>query len=149
MTGGQPDRYTGAETQRHIFVSRRTGALTTHQPTQTMSSIAISSLLVVLSIVAIIVLTSKVKFSVFGSLFAVSLALALGSGMPLGKVIDTLKSSFGNTLGGISFIIIFGAAIAVCMQKSGGALSIASHILKLAGKGNAKAAMPGRVSSPA
>ena len=106
-----------------------------------MSSIALSSVLVVLSIVAIIYLTSKVKFSVFGSLFAVSLALALGSGMPLGKVIDTLKSSFGNTLGGISFIIIFGAAIAVCMQKSGGALSIASHILKLAGKGNAKAAM--------
>lgn len=106
-----------------------------------MSSIALSSILVVLSIVAIIYLTSKVKFSVFGSLFAVSLALALGSGMPLGKVIDTLKSSFGNTLGGISFIIIFGAAIAVCMQKSGGALSIASHILKLAGKGNAKAAM--------
>ena len=31
----------------------------------------------------------------------VSLALALGSGMPLGKVIDTMKSSFGNTLGGI------------------------------------------------
>lgn len=106
-----------------------------------MSSIAISSILVVLSIVAIIFLTSKVKFSVFGSLFAVSLALALGSGMPLDKVINTLKSSFGNTLGGISFIIIFGAAIAVCMQKSGGALSIATHILKLAGKGNAKAAM--------
>lgn len=106
-----------------------------------MSSIAISSILVVLSIVAIIYLTSKVKFSVFGALFAVSLALALGSGMPLDKVINTLKSSFGNTLGGISFIIIFGAAIAVCMQKSGGALSIASHILKLAGKGNAKAAM--------
>ena len=40
-----------------------------------MSSIAISSILVVLSIVAIIYLTSKVKFSVFGSLFAVSLAL--------------------------------------------------------------------------
>jgi GntP family gluconate:H+ symporter len=83
-----------------------------------MSSIALSSVLVVLSIVAIIYLTSKVKFSVFGSLFAVSLALALGSGMPLGKVIDTLKSSFGNTLGGISFIIIFGAAIAVCMQRA-------------------------------
>lgn len=106
-----------------------------------MSSIAFSSVLVVLSIVAIIVLTARLKFSVFGSLFAVSLALALGSGMPLTKVVDTLKSSFGNTLGAISFIIIFGAAIAVCMQKSGGALSIANHIMKLAGPRNAKAAV--------
>ena len=106
-----------------------------------MSSIALSSFLVVLSIVAIIYLTSKVKFSVFGALFAVSLALALATGMPLGKVVDTLKSSFGATMGGVSFIIIFGSAIAVCMQRSGGALSIATHILKIAGQGNAKAAM--------
>lgn len=106
-----------------------------------MSSIAISSILVVLSIVAIIVLTSKVKFSVFGSLFAVSLVLALATNVPLAKVVDLMKTSFGNTLGSISFIIIFGAAIAVCMQKSGGALSIATHILKLAGKNNARPAM--------
>lgn len=106
-----------------------------------MSSIAISSILVVLSIVAIIYLTAKLKFSVFGSLFAVSLVLALATGMPLDKLVDALKSSFGSTLGNISFIIIFGAAIAVCMQKSGGALSIATHILKIAGKNNAKPAM--------
>ena len=106
-----------------------------------MSSIAISSILVVLSIVAIIVLTSKVKFSVFGSLFAVSLVLALATNVPLAKVVDVMKTSFGNTLGSISFIIIFGAAIAVCMQKSGGALSIATHILKLAGKNNARPAI--------
>jgi len=106
-----------------------------------MSSIAISSILVALSIVAIVYLTAKVKFSVFGSLFAVSIVLALTTNVPLPKVVDLLKSSFGATLGNISFIIIFGAAIAVCMQKSGGALSIASNIMRLAGKNNAKPAM--------
>ena len=106
-----------------------------------MSSIAFSSIMVVLSIVAIIYLTAKLKFSVFGSLFAVSLVLALSTNMPVGKVVDALKSSFGATLGNISFIIIFGAAIAVCMQKSGGTLSIASNILRIAGKKNAKPAM--------
>lgn len=107
-----------------------------------MSSIALASILVVLSIVAIIYLTAKLKANVFGALFAVSLALALlGTSLPLPKVIDALKSGFGSTLGNISFIIIFGAAIAVCMQKSGGALSIATHILKLAGRQNAKPAM--------
>lgn len=106
-----------------------------------MSSIAISSTLVALSIVAIVYLTAKVKFSVFGSLFAVSIVLALSTNVPLEKVVDLLKSSFGNTLGSISFIIIFGAAIAVCMERSGGALSIATHILQKAGKNNAKPAM--------
>ena len=71
-----------------------------------MSSIAISSILVVLSIVAIIYLTAKVKFNVFGALFAVTMALAVfGTGLPFGKVIDAMKTGFGNTLGGISFII--------------------------------------------
>lgn len=106
-----------------------------------MSSIAITSLLVALSIVAIVYLTAKIKFSVFGSLFAVSIALALAAGMPALKVVDLLKSSFGSTLGGISFIIIFGTAIAVCMEKSGGTLSIATHILKKAGERNAKPAL--------
>ena len=67
-----------------------------------MSSLAISSILVVLSIVGIIYLTAKLKFNVFGALFAASLALALlGTNLPLPKVIDALKSGFGNTLGGI------------------------------------------------
>ncbi|WP_168797238.1 GntP family permease [Lampropedia aestuarii] len=107
-----------------------------------MSNLALTSSLVALSIVAIIFLTAKLKANVFGALFAVSLALAmLGTDLPLAKVIDTLKTGFGSTLGNISFIIIFGAAIAVCMQKSGGALSIASHILNFSGKKNAKPAM--------
>ena len=107
-----------------------------------MSSLAISSILVVLSIVAIIYLTAKIKFNVFGALFAVSMALAiLGTGLPMPKVIDAMKASFGGTLGNISFIIIFGAAIAVCMQKSGGALSLATHIMNMAGKKNAKPAV--------
>ena len=107
-----------------------------------MSSLAISSVLVVLSIVAIIYLTAKVKFNVFGALFAVSMALAIfGTGLPIPKVIDALKASFGGTLGNISFIIIFGAAIAVCMEKSGGALSLATHIMNMAGKKNTKSAV--------
>ena len=107
-----------------------------------MSSLALSSILVVLSIAAIIYLTAKIKFNVFGALFAVSLALAIfGTKLPMNKVVDALKTGFGNTLGGISFIIIFGAAIAVCMQKSGGALSLATHIMNMAGKRNTKPAV--------
>lgn len=107
-----------------------------------MSSLAVSSILVVLSIVAIIYLTAKVKFNVFGALFAVSMALAIfGTGLPMSKVIDAMKTGFGNTLAGISFIVIFGAAIAVCMQKSGGALSLATHIMQMAGKKHTKMAV--------
>lgn len=99
-----------------------------------------SSMLVVLSIIAIILITSKFKFNVFASLFAVSFVLALCT-VPINKIIDLLKNSFGQIMGSISFIIIFGATIAICMEKTGAARSIATHILDRVGKRNAKQAM--------
>ena len=102
--------------------------------------IELTSALVVVSIIAIVVLTSKLKFNVFGSLFAVSFILALCT-MPLSEVINLLKNGFGQTMGSIAFVIIFGATIAICMEKSGAALSIATHILNKTGRNNAKPAM--------
>lgn len=102
--------------------------------------LTLSILLVVICIVAIVILTSKLKCNVFGSLFVVSAFLALFT-LPIDKVVSTLKSSFGSTMGSISFVIIFGTLIAVFMQKSGGTLSIASHILNKTGTRNAKQAM--------
>ncbi|MGL4668392.1 MAG: GntP family permease, partial [Saezia sp.] len=96
--------------------------------------------LVAISIIAIVLLTAKFKFNVFASLFIVSLVLALCT-VPLPEIINLLKSSFGATMGNIAFIIIFGAAIAICMERSGAILSIANAILNKTGKKNAKTAM--------
>lgn len=103
------------------------------------SSILLNSILVIASIFSIIILTSKFKFNVFASLFIVSFFLALST-VPLPKVLDLLKSSFGNTMGGIAFVIIFGTIIAICMEKSGAVRSIATNILNFTGKHRAKEA---------
>lgn len=103
------------------------------------STILLNAFFVISSILAIIVLTSRFKFNVFASLFIVSFVLALFT-IPLPKVIDLLKVSFGNTMGGIAFVIIFGTIIAICMEKSGAVRSIATNILNFTGKRRAKQA---------
>lgn len=105
-----------------------------------MDGFIIPSILVFASIIAIVILTAKLKLNVFGSLFAVSFVLAICT-IPLDQIIKLLKTSFGATMGNISFIIIFGTVIAICMERSGAVLSIANNILKRTGKHKAKSAM--------
>lgn len=104
-----------------------------------MSPLSIS-ILVLLSIVLIIWLTSVLKLNAFISLFAVSLLLALTT-LPFYSIIDILKKGFGDTIASIGFIIIFGSIIAVVLEKSGGAISIANYILSKTGQNKAAAAI--------
>lgn len=98
------------------------------------------SILVLLSIVLIIWLTSVLKLNAFISLFVVSLLLAITT-LPFYSIIDILKKGFGDTIASIGFIIIFGSIIAVVLEKSGGAVSIASYILGKTGQNKAAAAI--------
>ncbi len=104
-----------------------------------MSMLTIS-LLVLLSIVLIVVLTSWTKLNAFAALFIVALMLALVT-LPDKDVIEILKQGFGNTIASIGFLIIFGAIIAVVLEKSGGAESIANAIFLKTGRKRAAEAM--------
>ena len=95
---------------------------------------------VAVSILAIIILTSKMKVNAFASLFIVSFILAILT-IPFEQIVATMKTGFGNTMASISFIIIFGATIAVILEKTGGAFSIANYIYRKAGKERAPLAM--------
>ena len=95
---------------------------------------------VAVSILAIIILTSRLKVNAFASLFIVSFILAVLT-IPFEQIVATLKTGFGNTMASISFIIIFGAIIAVVLEKTGGAFSIANYIYTKAGKQRAPLAM--------
>lgn len=99
-----------------------------------------TSILVISSIVSIIILTSRLKINAFISLFLVSLLLALVA-LPNADILKILKDGFGNTMGSIGFLIIFGAVIAIVLEKSGGALSIASYLLSKTGDKRAPAAL--------
>ncbi len=103
-------------------------------------SVLTTSLLVLTSILAIIFLTSRIKLNAFISLFLVSLFLAL-TAIPNADILKILKDGFGSTMGSIGFLIIFGAVIAIVLEKSGGALSIATYLLSKTGEKKAPVAL--------
>ena len=103
-------------------------------------SIAVVSILVIISISAIILLTSKWKLNAFVSLFLVSLFLAI-TVMPGKDVIKIMKDSFGSTMASTGFLIIFGTIIAVILDKTGAAITLARYIVSKTGEPNAAAAL--------
>jgi len=96
-------------------------------------SILLKSSLVLISIIGIIILTSKFKLKAFIALFIVSLFLAFTT-LPPETVVTTIKEGFGNTMASIGFLIILGAIIGITLDKTGGTLSIARFILSRAGE---------------
>jgi GntP family gluconate:H+ symporter len=90
------------------------------------------SILVAISIVAIIILTSRLKLKAFVALFLVSVFLAFTT-LPPSTIVSTIKEGFGNTMASIGFLIIFGAMIGITLDKSGATISIANYILSKTG----------------
>jgi GntP family gluconate:H+ symporter len=90
------------------------------------------SILVAVSIIAIILLTSKLKLKAFVALFLVSIFLAFTT-LPPDTIISTIKEGFGNTMASIGFLIIFGAMIGIILDKTRATLSIANYILTKTG----------------
>jgi GntP family gluconate:H+ symporter len=104
-----------------------------------MSAAAISSL-VVISIICIILLTSKWKLNAFIALFLVSLFLAIAV-LPSKNVVTIMKTGFGNTMASTGFLIIPGAIIAIILDKTGAAVTLARYILSKTGEKNGAAAL--------
>jgi gluconate:H+ symporter, GntP family len=92
-----------------------------------------TSVIVGLSILAIIFLTSRLKLEAFISLFLVSLFLAFAV-LPPSKIVSTIQQGFGNTMTSIGLLIILGTIIGITLDKTGGTLSIARYILSLTGE---------------
>lgn len=103
-------------------------------------SLSLGLTLVVAGILLIIALTSWLKINSFLSLFLVSLLLAIVV-LPFADIVPALKKGFGDTMGSIGLIIIFGAVIGVTLDKTGATLSIAEFILKVTGKNYASRAI--------
>jgi gluconate:H+ symporter, GntP family len=96
--------------------------------------------LILSGIIVIIILTSWLKLHSFLSLFLVSLAMALLV-VPMADIVPLLKKGFGDTMGSIGLIIIFGAIIGVTLDYTGATISMANYILKKTGNRNAPAAI--------
>lgn len=61
--------------------------------------------------------------------------------MPLESIVESINSGFGDTLGKIGLIIIFGVIIGAFLENSGGAYKIAESILRIVGKKRVPTAM--------
>ncbi|MCX6239321.1 MAG: GntP family permease [Bacteroidia bacterium] len=103
-------------------------------------SILLTSILVIISIFAIILLTSRLKLKAFIALFLVSLFLAFTT-LPANTIVSTIKEGFGNTMASIGFLIILGAIIGITLDKTGGTLSIARYILSKTGENRSAPAL--------
>jgi GntP family gluconate:H+ symporter len=92
-------------------------------------SLAFGLLLLTAGIVLIIGLTSWLKIHSFLALFLVSLLMACIV-MPVTDIVPLLKKGFGDTMGSIGLIIVFGAVIGVTLDQTGATVSMASFFLR-------------------
>ena len=86
---------------------------------------------IILSIVVVVMASSRFKLNPFLSLIFGCLVLGVLTGMPLEIVLQSITSGFGNLLASIGLIVVFGCIIGTYLEKSGGANTIAHQISKL------------------
>ena len=98
-------------------------------------------LLLALSIVFIIVATTRLRLHPFLALLVAAFGFGLLSGMPPAEVVKSVNTGFGATLGYIGIVILAGAIIGTFLEKSGGARRIAEATLRLTGRRNVPATM--------
>ncbi len=91
---------------------------------------------VLISIVAIVLLTSTFKYNTFLSMLIVSIVLAIIM-LPATSVVPSITQGFGDTMKSIGIVIILGIMIGVILDKTGATISMANAILRLTGKDKA------------
>ena len=99
-------------------------------------------ILLLLSVVFIIVATTKLKLHPFLALLISAFGYGVFCGkMSLADVVKSVNSGFGGTIGDIGIVILAGSVIGTFLEKSGGAFKLAESTLKLVGPKNVPLAM--------
>lgn len=99
------------------------------------------TLLLLGSIAAIILLSSRYRLNTFFVLLLVALATGLIAGLEGEQVLKALRTGFGGTLEKIGLLILFGATLGALLDRSHATVSLARFILGKTGQANAPAAM--------
>lgn len=85
------------------------------------------------SIVILLLLVIKAKIHPFVALLIVSLLVAIATGIPAEKIMETIVTGMGGLLGHITIIIVLGAMLGAIIEASGGAESLAQRFSKTLG----------------
>lgn len=97
--------------------------------------------LILLSVIAIVLLITKLRLHPFLALLFVSIAFGLATGMKTTLIISSIQEGFGGTLGKIGLIIILGVIIGAFLEHTGGALRLAEKVLQIIGPKRVTTAM--------
>jgi len=106
-----------------------------------MESFMITILFLTLVMFFIVLSTTKFKMHPFISLILASIFMGFFGGLDANTVLTKITEGFGGTLKSIGIVIAFGTIIGTYLERSGGAKTLASTILKLVGEKRAPLAM--------
>ncbi|WP_209405356.1 GntP family permease [Pseudozobellia sp. WGM2] len=95
----------------------------------------------VLALTFIVVGIVRWKIHPFFVLLLAAVAYGFITGMKVEQIISSINDGFGSIMGKIGLIIFFGVAIGTILEKSGGAMVIASRMIKLIGEKSIHLAM--------
>lgn len=87
-----------------------------------------------ISVVFIILGTTKFKLHPFIVLLLASYLAGALAGLPIEKIAGTIATGFGNIMAYIGIVIILGTIIGTILEKSNAAIKLAELVLKLVGK---------------
>lgn len=91
-------------------------------------------LIVGIGVVLLIILISRFKLNTFAALLTVSFVVSIGLGIPLGKIVSTIETGIGGTLGHIALIFGLGAMLGKLVADSGAAQRIAMTLINKFGE---------------
>ena len=91
-------------------------------------------LIVAIGVILLIILISKFKLNTFIALLIVSFCVALTLGIPMEKVVSTIETGIGGTLGHIALIFGLGAMLGRLVADAGGAQRIAMTLINKFGE---------------
>ncbi len=89
-------------------------------------------------IILLFFLIVKLKLNSFLSLVLVAMVMGYTEGLPIAKIVPTIQSGMGATLGGLAIVVSFGAMLGKLMAESGGAQRIATTLINVFGRQNVK-----------
>lgn len=89
---------------------------------------------IILGILILIVLIMKIKLNTFIALIITAIVTGILLGMPLDKIITTIETGMGGTLGHIALIFGLGAMLGKLLADGGGATQIADTLIAKLGR---------------
>ncbi|PTI42663.1 gluconate permease [Staphylococcus xylosus] len=91
-------------------------------------------LIVLIGILLLLIMIMGLKLNTFVALIVSSFVVAIMLGMPLSKVVDSIESGLGGTLGHIALIFGMGAMLGKLIANAGGAHQIAHTLISKFGE---------------